>query len=1027
MSVYDFIMDGTPQDVCERYASLKARAERSDFGNLDRNVVVLDTETTGFSQHHDELIQIAAARLECGHITDWFVTFVNPGKPIPEDVTRLTDIHDDDVVDAPSPDEARKKLVDFVGDATVVAHNAAFDQGFTTKTSSGRPLLSNLWVDSLDLSRIALPRLTSHRLIDLVHAFDAPVSTHRADADVEALCAVYRILLAAVASMPIDLVEYIAKLAPVHEWPTGAVFALMAQHLTALEEAQSGIHIHNVTHPLTVRGLRATRLSSTDPAKTPENHDDSKPQGVISVSAAAPGEQVFSSGTAQGNIEPEPLRRPLEFPDEAEISGAFTPNGIVGRLYKGFESREEQVVMAREVASAFSQGANLVVEAGTGVGKSMAYLLPSALIALRNHIPIGIATKTNTLLDQVVYKELPLLTRGLSQAGEGDLCYVALKGFSHYPCLRLVDRIVHEGANTVSIAGKEVSQAPSLAALLSFIEQTEYDDIDSLKLNYTALPRYTFTTTSRDCLRRKCPYYGAQCFIHGLRKRAEKADIVVTNHALFFCDVAADGGLLPRAQYWVVDEAHGAEDEARRALTISLDAPEMLRLAKKLSSDDPRHNVFVRTERRAPLDSGSQPEASTLFFGLIKKAYSRGKNFAEAAYDLAHHMKDLIACDHERGNKGYDNIELWINDRVRGEEQFAALRGFGKSFCEAAERVVTAANELIAYLEGVDGVADCQREIATMVIDIKEMLQASELILEKDDPRFVYSAKLSRKPERVAEILQAQIVDIGQALNETLYEHTESVVYTSATLTVNDNFTNFLSAMGLEESGPRRTQTCMLGSSYDFDTNMRVFVINDIPEPNQAPYLPALQSLLARLHVAQQGGMLTLFTNRREMEACFEAVNPTMKKHDLRLVCQKWGVSIKGLRDDFLKDEHLSLFALKSFWEGFDAPGATLKGVIIPKLPFAKPTDPLSCERSQRDSAAWSHYTLPQAVIDIKQAAGRLIRSSTDTGVLVLADQRLLTKGYGRVFLKSLPSHNITICTTDEAVAAIRQTTLCDR
>lgn len=206
-SVYDFIAEGTPEDIRCRYAALEQIAQRSDFGDLDRNVVVLDTETTGFSQHHDELTQIAAARLEQGVITEWFVTFVNPGKPIPEEVARLTDIHDEDVADAPLPDEARAQLAAFVGDATVVAHNAAFDKGFTTKSEGGAALKENLWIDSLDLARIALPRLKSHRLIDLVKAFDAPVSTHRADADVEALCAVYRILLAAIAAMPIDLVS----------------------------------------------------------------------------------------------------------------------------------------------------------------------------------------------------------------------------------------------------------------------------------------------------------------------------------------------------------------------------------------------------------------------------------------------------------------------------------------------------------------------------------------------------------------------------------------------------------------------------------------------------------------------------------------------------------------------------------------------------------------------------------------------------------------------------------------------------
>ena len=149
-------------------------------------------------------------------------------------------------------------------------------------------------------------------------------------------------------------------------------------------------------------------------------------------------------------------------------------------------------------------------------------------------------------------------------------------------------------------------------------------------------------------------------------------------------------------------------------------------------------------------------------------------------------------------------------------------------------------------------------------------------------------------------------------------------------------------------------------------------------------------------------------------------MEPALKADNLRLVCQKYGVSVKGLRDDFLADEHLSLFALKTFWEGFDAPGATLKGVIIPKLPFGRPTDPLYCERASRDDRAWWRYVLPQAVIETKQAAGRLIRKSDDHGVLILADKRLVTKRYGKTFLKSLQSCTVRVCTMDEIVASLR-------
>ena len=198
----EHILDGTPADVAARYEGLPALAQQLDFGVLDRNVVVIDTETTGLSFNHDELIQIAAARLECGEVTDWYVTFVDPGQELSDDIVHLTNIHDSDLVGAPSPQEALAGLVEFAGDAIMVAHNVDFDRTFVTRHPEGYPLLENQWVDTLHLSRIALPRLKSHRLIDLVNAFGAPTSTHRADDDVAATCVVYRILLAAVTTMP---------------------------------------------------------------------------------------------------------------------------------------------------------------------------------------------------------------------------------------------------------------------------------------------------------------------------------------------------------------------------------------------------------------------------------------------------------------------------------------------------------------------------------------------------------------------------------------------------------------------------------------------------------------------------------------------------------------------------------------------------------------------------------------------------------------------------------------------------------
>lgn len=968
-----FISDGTPLDVVERYASLPARARAESFGPFDGNVVVLDTETTGISLNHDELTQIAAARMEDGEIVDWYVTFVNPGKKIPEDVAHLTNIHDSDVSNAPVPSEALAGLVEFVGDAIVVAHNAEFDRNFTTKHPAGYPLLQNTWVDSLDLSRIALPRMKSHRLIDLVKAFGAPLSTHRADEDVAATCALFRILLAAVQTMPPMLIREIAGMADESQWPTVTVFKYFESQLS-----------RDDTPPFSLRALRRNRVGKVDMRPLIDADDI----------AADPG-------------------RSLMFPTAESIDRAFTSEGVIGSLYDHYEQRDEQRAMAEAVRSAFACSRNLVVEAGTGVGKSMAYLLPAACVARDNGINIGVATKTNALLDQLVYHELPALSEALG----GDLTYASLKGFSHYPCLHRVERLVVEGPRMRMVGKEEKHQAPALASLLSFIEQTEYDDIDSLKIDYRTVPRWSITTTSHDCLRRKCPFFGASCFVHGARRRAEASNIVVTNHSLLFCDLAADGGLLPPIRYWVVDEAHGAENEARRAFSLELAEEDILSLAVRVSSEESRKNVFVRAERTVVMPG--KESSATLFFGLTAKARSAGAAFAEAAADFCAHMKDLLFFDANKRSKGYENVDLWINDEIRASSHFQVLVVTGRAMAERAEKLVTTCQELVGYLEDAEGAAVVQREIAAIAMELKEIIRNVEVICLQGPEQYVYSASLSRKNDRSRNKLEALLLNVGQTLNETLYANTHSVVFASATLAVGDSFDGFEAAMGLGESEFSQTDELMLSSSYDFDAHMTVYVVNDMPEPNDAAYLDALQRLLVGTHRAQQGSMLTLFTNRREMERCFEEVQPALKKDDLRLVCQKWGVSVKGLRDDFLADEHLSLFALKSFWEGFDAPGATLRGVVIPKLPFAKPTDPLSCERAARDDAAWRRYVLPAAVLEVKQAAGRLIRKADDRGVLILADKRLVTKGYGKTFLRSLPSQNIKFCSTDEIVAEL--------
>ena len=283
-----------------------------------------------------------------------------------------------------------------------------------------------------------------------------------------------------------------------------------------------------------------------------------------------------------------------------------------------------------------------------------------------------------------------------------------------------------------------------------------------------------------------------------------------------------------------------------------------------------------------------------------------------------------------------------------------------------------------------------------------------KLICVEPDPSYVYSAQVCRSRKRMnMEKLCAEKLDVGADLAERWLPEMDTVVFTSATIAVGDSFEHFDAGVGLDRPGAGEHADLRLDSSFDFDRNMSVIVAKDMPAPNERGYIDALVELLYDVHTSMGGGVLTLFTNRRDMERVHAELAPRLAREGLDLEQQGRGASARRLRDRFIAEKDLSLLALKSFWEGFDAAGETLRCVVIPKLPFSSPNDPLVREREARDQRAWWKHSLPEAVISVKQAAGRLIRTSTDTGVLVLADSRLVTKRYGRQFIQSLPSKNV--------------------
>lgn len=932
------VLPGTPGFVIEQYATLAERAKNRSFGLIEDDVIVLDTETTGLSCAENELIEISAARLRGREVVDRFDTFVHPNGLIPPEITELTSITNADVAHAPRAEEAVAALEEFVQGCPVIAHNATFDRSFIESVKGGVKV-SDIWIDSLALSRIALPRLSSHKLATMAELFGCAAVSHRASDDVEALCGVWRILLCALTDLPGGLMRLLADMHPDVRWPYRPIFSFLA-------------------------GERQGETFSLEAARA----------------------QVMQADAEPDHIDADELPG-LTMPRRDEIELRYAPGGLVNDMYASYEPRAEQIVMASEVRDAFATSTHRVIEAGTGVGKSIAYLVPAAEAAKRNKITVGIATKSNNLTDQLMYQELPKLAREL----DGGLSFCALKGFDHYPCLLKLESLA---------AGREITTnrdpadtLTAIAVLYAFACQSPTGDLDSLGIRWRSVNRADLTTSSRECARGNCRFFNRGCFVRCARRRAAKADIVVTNHSLLFRNVAADGKILPPIRHWIIDEAHSVEKEARRQWALSVSADESRMVFERLGGA--QSGALGRLTHAL-----ASSDAATLFLGLGAKAASSASRASLAMAELFEAVREL-----SRNGKadGYADANIWIGPELRahrGWEYFEptartaidALDEAGKNLSSLAESVGAENPEMVI-------------EVADGARRIKEMKSTLSLILEGADEHYVYSLQVNKARRAGGEALTAERMDIGEALAEQWLPEMHSVVFTSATVTVSNSFDHFNHSVGLDRL-PKGSFSCVqLESSYNFQENMAVVVAGDIPDPrDRDAYLAAMENLLVDVHMAMGGSTLTLFTNRRDMEDLYGRVEPRLSRQGLELACQLRGTSVKRLRDRFLSEESSSLFALKAFWEGFDASGATLRCVVIPKLPFASPTEPLSCERNVREERAWAKYSLPDAVLEVKQAAGRLIRTSTDRGVLVLADSRLLSKGYGKKFLSSLPS-----------------------
>jgi len=917
--------------------------------------VSLDIETTGLDSRRDAIIEIGAVKYDGTQIVGKWQSLINPQRKISPMITQLTGIDTKMVVSAPQIADVIQDFADFVGDLPVIGHNISFDLSFLGKHHN---FDNNPVVDTFEIAAVILPSASRYSLASLVEELGIEnLSPHRAQEDADATLEVFLRLLEKARALPVHLIAEIVQSSKNISWDGRWFFSQLLRE-------QSKI-------PVKARSVKQKEYGVlfTDPSEI-----------------LAPPMKI--------NDEIQPL-------DVEEITEILSPGGIFSKYLNNFESRNEQIEMLQAVTNAISGSQHLMVEAGTGIGKSYAYLIPAALWSTKNNSRVVISTNTINLQDQLINKDIPDVKKALGI----DLRAVVLKGRANYLCPRRLQALRHRKP-------RDVSELRLLGKVLVWLESGGSGLLNELTLTgpaekeaWARISAQDESCTMEACVSRMgggCPYFQA-------RQSALNAHIIVVNHALLLSDVVANNRVLPEYKYLIVDEAHHLEDASTNALSYRVTRREIERLFSELGGTNSGvlgRTLDITNKHLKPSDqAGAEKmigEASDLAF----RAENKFRNFFVQLDTFLEDARDGRPLG-EYGQKirvvpSTHTIPIWSEVEIAWDAAAQPVDSLRKMLDQLQHDL---ADEIQVNDEEIEVLLG---DLASIVRRLQEVHRFINAMVFDLDPGYIYWIEVDFRFRKLT--LNFAPLHIGTLMENFLWHTKESVVITSATLTTNEQFDYIRSRLNADEA-----DELVMGSPFDYENSAMLFIPTDMPEPADfRAYQQYLSRAISKTAKATSGRMLVLFTSYKQLRATSQVITPLLAKDRIQVFEQGGGASASSLLESFKNAERAVLLGTRSFWEGVDVPGEALSVLVITKLPFDVPSDPIIAARSETFENPFGEYTLPEAILRFRQGFGRLIRTQSDRGVVAVLDRRVRSKQYGPQFLHSLPQCHLSETTIED-------------